>query len=321
MKQKYIIGLGCSWTQGEGGYPQEVVDAHGGHTQIRCGQEGQPDSDYYLRVHELENSWVNQLTKYHFPEYKSLNLGVKGIGNHAAVNQLHFADQHDLDNAEGVIVLMLSGFERFDVFQERPKDHTGFEKPDGYNNGEFNHMKWRTAWPIDQKTGDHVFWNCYARELWSEQFVASNTMMALLDLQTWAKAHNFKIVLANAFNQRKEEDDNGYPRIDGLYNWLVEYAGTLVDRFDWSCYVHNDNDVDYEAFMQKLVDIDGLLDKDHWVGYQQVYNPRNLKTHSLYLTNDDGAHPTIAGYRIIANELAKFIKKKNYISTAVPGHP
>ena len=28
MKEKYIIGLGCSWTQGEGGYPQEVVDAH-----------------------------------------------------------------------------------------------------------------------------------------------------------------------------------------------------------------------------------------------------------------------------------------------------
>jgi hypothetical protein len=86
MTQKYIVGLGCSWTQGEGGYPQDVVDAHGGRTQIRCGQPGQPDSDYYLRVHELENSWVNQLCKYHFPDYKSLNLGVKGIGNNAAVN-------------------------------------------------------------------------------------------------------------------------------------------------------------------------------------------------------------------------------------------
>ena len=75
-----------------------------------------------LRVHELENSWVNQLTKHHFPEYKSLNLGVKGIGNKAAVDQLHFVDQHDLEDAEGIIVFMLSGFERFDVFQERPKD-------------------------------------------------------------------------------------------------------------------------------------------------------------------------------------------------------
>ena len=39
MTQKYIVGLGCSWTQGEGGYPQEVVDAHNGRTQIRCGQD------------------------------------------------------------------------------------------------------------------------------------------------------------------------------------------------------------------------------------------------------------------------------------------
>jgi hypothetical protein len=320
VKQKYIVGLGCSWTQGEGGYPQ-VVDAHGGNTQIRCGQEGFPDSDYYLRVHELENSWVNQLCKHHFPDHKSLNLGVKGIGNQAAVNQLNFADLHDFDNAEGVVVFMLSGFERFDVFQERPKDQCGVNEPDGYNNGEYNHMKWRTAWPHESNTGDGKFWTCYARELWSEQFVACNTMMALLNLQTWAKAHNFKIVLANAFNQRNEDDDNGYPRIDGVYEWLKDYAGTLVDQFDWSCYVHNDDDVDYEAFMQKLVDLDGLMPKEDWVGYNNVYHPSKMDTHSEYLTNDQGAHPTIKGYRAIADELAKFIIKRGYINTPVTELP
>ena len=310
MRLKYIVGLGCSWTQGEGAYPQEVVDAHNGKTQIRCGQPGQPDSDYYLRVHELENSWVNQLTKYHFPEYKSLNLGVKGIGNHAAVNQLHFADQHDLDNAEGVIVLMLSGFERFDVFQERPKDHSGWESPDGYNNGEYRHEKWRTAWPHETESGDSVFWNCYARELWSEQFVASNAMMALLNLQTFAKANNFKIVLANAFNQRHPES---------IYDWLKEYAGKLVDQFDWSCYIHNDTD--YVAFMQKLVELDGKLSKEDWGGYHNVYNPENLDTHSEYLTNDQGSHPTIKGYRVIADELAKFITKRGYIEESLIRQP
>ena len=316
MTQKYIVGLGCSWTQGEGGYPQEVVDAHNGRTQIRCGQPGQPDTDYYLRVHELENSWVNQLCKYHFPEYKSLNLGIKGIGNMAAVNQLHFANQHDLNNAEGIVIFMMSGFERFDVFQDRPMDHWGFKEPDGYNAGDFKHEKWRTAWPVETTSGDSVFWNCYARELWSEQFVACNTMMALLNLQTFAKANNFKIVLANAFNQRREDDDNGYPRIDGVYEWLKEYAGPLVDQFDWSCYIHNDEDVDYTAFMEKLVDLDGLIEKPasiHWGGYNEIYNPRNLNTHSEYLTNDDGAHPTIKGYKVIADELAKFITKRGYI--------
>lgn len=301
MTHKYIVGLGCSWTQGEGGYPQEVVDAHNGRTQIRPGQPGQPDSDYYLRVHELENSWVNQLTKHHFPEYKSLNLGVKGIGNKAAVDQLHFVDQHDLEDAEGVIVFMLSGFERFDVFQERPKDNSGFEKPDSYNNGEYRHEKWRTAWPIEQKEGDGAFWTCYARELWSEQFVASHAMVTLLNLQTFAKANNFKIVLANAFNQRPE----------GVYEWLKEYTGKLVDKFDWSCYIHNETD--YEAFMQKLVELDGKLSKEEWGAYHSVYNPRNLDTHSEYLTNDEGSHPTIKGYGVIADELAKFIIKREYI--------
>jgi hypothetical protein len=309
MTQKYIVGLGCSWTQGEGGYPQDVVDAHGGRTQIRVGQPGQPESDYYLRVHELENSWVNQLTKYHFPEYKSLNLGVKGIGNHAAVNQLNFVDQVDLEDAEGVIVFMLSGFERFDVFQERPMDNHGSIKPDSYNNGEYKHEKWRTAWPIEQKEGDGAFWTCYARELWSEQFVASNFMMALLNLQTFAKANNFKIVLANAFNQRQE----------GIYEWLKEYAGTLVDKFDWSCYIHND--IEYVAFMEKLVELDGKLPREEWGAFNDVYNPKNMDTHSEYLTNDQGAHPTIKGYRVIADELARFIKKRGYIEESLIRQP
>ena len=309
MTQKYIVGLGCSWTQGEGGYPQDVVDAHGGRTQIRCGQPGQPDSDYYLRVHELENSWVNQLCKYHFPDYKSLNLGIKGIGNNAAVNQLHFVDQVDLEDAEGVIVLMLSGFERFDVFQQRPKDHSGWATPDSYNNGEYRHEKWRTAWPIEQKEGDGAFWTCYARELWSEQFVASTAMMSLLNLQTFAKANNFKIVLANAFNQRQE----------GVYEWLKEYAGKLVDQFDWSCYIHND--IDYVAFMEKLVELDGKLPREDWGSYNSVYNPENLDTHSEYLTNDQGSHPTIKGYRVIAYELATFIKKRGYIEESLIRQP
>ena len=313
MKQKYIIGLGCSWTQGEGGYPQEVVDEHNGYTQLRPGQKGQPDTDYYLREHELEISWVNQLTKYHFPEYKSVNLGIKGIGNTAAVNQLHFANNYDFTNAEGIVILMLTGFERFDVFQDRPMDHWGFKEPDGYNKGHFKHEKWRTAWPMESDQGDYKFWNCYARELWSEQFVACMTMMALLNLQSWAKAHNFQIVLANSFNQRMSDTKNWH---DGIQNWLFEYAGPLVSQFNWSGYLHNDPDVEYVAFMEKLVDLDGLIPKPasvHWGGFNEIYNPRNLSTHSEYLTNDDGAHPTIKGYRVIADELAKFINKRGYI--------
>jgi lysophospholipase L1-like esterase len=133
--------------------------------------------------------------------------------------------------------------------------------------------------------------------------------MALLNLQTFAKANNFKIVLANAFNQRQE----------GIYEWLKEYAGKLVDQFDWSCYIHND--IDYVAFMEKLVELDGKLPREEWGAFNDVYNPKNLDTHSEYLTNDQGAHPTIKGYRVIADELATFIKKRGYIEESLIRQP
>jgi hypothetical protein len=290
--KKYIIGLGCSWTQGEGGYPKEVVDEHNGYTQIR-GRD-----DYYLRKYELENSWVNQLARDHFPDHIPVNLGIKGIGNYAAVNQLHYLDQHDISEGTGIIILMLSGLERLDFFRRDPRKADKNKDPDFYSDGYYEHLKWRTAWPYEIKQGDSVLWNVYARELWSEVFVANNTMMTLLNLQNYAKSINFELVVANAFN--------GYS--SGVYEFLKEHCQPLVNKFDWSCYLHNTTD--YSAFMEKLVLLDGKI--PDWRGFHSYYNPDNLKTHSEYLTNDEGAHPTIKGYKVIADELAKFINSRNY---------
>ena len=61
--------------------------------------------------------------------------------------------------------------------------------------------------------------------------------------------------------------------------------------------------------------------KKNGVDYNNVYNPENLDTHSEYLTNDQGAHPTIKGYRVIADELAKFITKRGYIEESLIRQP
>ena len=283
--KKYIIGLGCSWTQGEGGYPEQVWKDHGGRVQVR-GRD-----DYYLRAIEHENSWVNVLTRDHFPEYEPVNLGVRGIGNRAAVGQLHFCDKVDFNNSTGIIVLMLSGFERFDVFQQHPYSSDGHD--DMYSKNEFRHYKWRTAWPIPGQTGgDSAFWDVYGRELWSEQFVASHQMCALLDLQTFAKAYGYKVVVANGFNQRPD-----------IKRYLSINSGYLVDKFDWSTYIHETTP--YSAFVQKLVELDGLLDPKDWGSFHSHYHKRDWP--ATYLTNCEGAHPTLAGYKVIADELAKFI--------------
>jgi hypothetical protein len=292
--KKYIIGLGCSWTQGEGGYPEEIWKQYNGSPQraLRC------KDDYAIRHYEHENSWVNVLCRDHFPEYEPVNLGVKGIGNRAAVGQLHFCDKVDFNNSTGIIVLMLSGFERLDLFQQYPYGSTG--QNDLYSNNQFRHYKWRTAWPIpNHSTGDSAYWDVYGRELWSEQFVAAHQMCNLLDLQTFAKAYGYKVVVANGFNQRRE----------GIKQYLRDNAGYLVDKFDWSTYVHETTP--YTAFVQKLVELDGLLPPQDWGSFHQYYSQRDWP--AKYLTNCEGAHPTIDGYKVIGSELAEFIKSRGYV--------
>ena len=299
MKKKYIIGLGCSWAQGEGGYPEHIWKEYNGSPQraLRC------KDDYAIRHYEHENSWVNVLCRDYFTDYTPVNLGNKGIGNRAAVHQLHFCDVVDWENSEGIIVLMLSGFERFDFFQEFPFDkHTIHNGPDMYSNNEYKHTKWRTMWPsVDCTHGEAPLWKFYAENMWSDQFVASEAMMALLDLQTFAKAHGFKVVVANAFNQHGKQESS--------MDYVKEHTGSLANKFNWDNYLHNTTN--YTAFMEKLVELDGLMPVQHWGGYYSFY--RDLAWHAKYLTNCDGAHPTIEGYKVIGEELAKFIKLRGYV--------
>jgi hypothetical protein len=100
-------------------------------------------------------------------------------------------------------------------------------------------------------------------------------------------------VVANAFNQR----------VEGIKQYLENNVGSLINKFDWSTYVHSKTP--YVAFVQKLVELDGLLDPKDWGAFHSLYHKRDYP--STYLTNCEGAHPTIAGYKVIADELAKFI--------------
>lgn len=293
-KRKYIIGLGCSWAQGEGGYTEEIWKQYNGRVQIRCAP------DEHLRQMEHENSWVNVLARDHFTDHTPVNLGVRGIGNRAAVHQLHFCDIVDWENSTGVIVLMMSGIERFDYFQETPRWEP---LEDYYSNRIYRHYKWRTAWPIaDMDGGDNLVWNAYAKCLISDQFTVSEQMMALLDLQTFAKAYGFKVVIANAFNIFNHNSKT-------IKQHFFEHAGPFANKFNWDASWMHDT-TPYLAFVQKLVELDGLLPPHEWGAFHNFYKARSWP--SEYLTNCEGAHPTIKGYKVIGDELAKFIRLKGY---------
>ena len=294
--KKHIVGLGCSWAQGEGGYPEDIWKKYNGRVQIRSGP------DHHLRVYEHENSWVNVLCRDHFPDYTPINAGARGIGNRAAVNQLHFIDNIDWNNSTGIIVLLWAGFERLDFINVNPIIPSNEHIPihDGYNNGQYRHYKWRTAWPMEGMGGnEEPVWRTYARFLHSDQFVATEQLLSLLHLQAFAKAHNYKLVLANAYNYREE----------GILPHLQKYVNTdLFNKFDWSTYLNSTTD--YTAFVQKLVEMDNIMGTQHWLGFHEFY--RKLDWPQKYLTNCEGAHPTIEGYKVIASEMAKFIKYKGY---------
>jgi lysophospholipase L1-like esterase len=51
-----------------------------------------------------------------------------------------------------------------------------------------------------------------------------------------------------------------------------------------------------------------LMKPGDWGAYHNFYRLRDWP--SKYLTNCDGAHPTLHGYKVIANELAKFINNQ-----------
>lgn len=273
--KKYIIGIGCSWTQGEGGYPEHIWKQYNGRVNLI----NKPDE--HLRQYEHENSWVNVLCRDYFSDYIPINLGHRGAGNRAAANQLHFIDNIDWTDSEGYVIFLLSGIDRFDFLRKEILDNVTyrwmFMVPNANDDGPFKEL-----------------WNIYATKLWSDQFVANEMMLNLLNVQSFCRSKNFKLLVANAFN----------PYDLPLY--LKTHAPTLYDKFDWSTYVHSYNeDI---AMIQKLIRSDGTnIKNEDWksnfVKYFEDY--KKLDYPKMYLTNC--GHPTIEGYKVIANYFSSYI--------------
>lgn len=281
---KLIVGLGCSWTQGEGAYPEEFWRKWNGRVR-----ESGMICDEDRRHYEIENNWVNVLTKDYFQDYQAINLGIKGIGNRAAVKQLYFADL-DWKNSEGYAILLLSGFERFSFINTKPFDKLG----------NYQHYKWKTIWPIPGHGDDYEpLYRFYAEKLCTEESVAAETMLALLEFQEFFQGKNFKLVVANAYGQYSENPNYS------VEDFLQDYANPLYKKFDWSIYLHRYTE--YRAMVERLVKLDGLDGLVDWTHFYRHYEALNYP--AKYITND--SHPTINGYKEIANEFAKFINNRH----------
>lgn len=279
---KYIIGTGCSWTEGEGAYPDHVWKEYNGRVHRRAPAE-------YLYPFEQEYSWVNVLSKDHLTDYKSINLGIKGIGNRAAIKQLYLTDKVNWAEDEGIIVLMLSGLDRFD-FVVRKGPHSG------YNNHYY------TMWPYKRKPeeSDHnaPLWEAYGDLVWSPEMAAMELFCNIKEAEQFVKGKNFKLVIANAFHHEP-------------IPWVIKtFLGeSYYNQIDWRLFVHSNEIEGNYAFIHELIELDGVMDMRDKNSFYGVYP--NFDWPQKYLTND--IHPTIEGYKHIARRLYEFMQSRNYV--------
>jgi len=281
MKRKVIIGLGCSWTQGEGGYTQDIFEQYGGRVNKPMHES------VHLIPMELEHSWVNVLCKNYFPDYEPINLGQRGIGNRGAAKTLYLTNI-DWANTEGYVVMQLSGFERFDFFRQRVDDFKDIEEKYGVKHAYklTGHYDFNTMWPHPGQ--NNKLWDAYAEMVYSEEQTILETYANIMEVQTFCKAHGLQFILCNAFDGRAK-------------HYMRQHCSDLINNIQWENYLHDYSD--YENFVELLVRLDGITE---YGGYHEVY--QKLKWPAKYLTNC--IHPTIEGYKVIAKEIASFINRK-----------
>lgn len=272
---KLIIGLGCSWTQGEGGYTEEIWKKYNGRVNLPMHKSR------HLIPMEWKNSWVNVLCQDHFIDYTPINLGQRGMGNRGAARSLYLTNIDFSKVEDAIVIYMLSGQERFDFFRQDFEIKQQKEHP--YKVA--NHYNFQTVWPNDSTK----LWKIYSKEVWSESASAAETYCNIMEVQTFCKAHGFKLVIANSFDS-------------DIRLQIKTHCKELENQINWSNYLHNA--VNYENFLYYLIDKDNWLTGENKRHYYQKYH--SLKWPKKYLTNC--IHPTIDGYKEIADELSKFIK-------------
>jgi len=252
---KALIGIGDSWTQGEGGYPEEVWKANNGRMWKPLYE-----SKHLIPI-EQENSWVNRLAKKinHTP----VNLGQRGMGNRGAVRSLYLQDYSNYNG--GAVVFLLSGFDRFDFFNEY---------------WQTDHYKFQTLWPHLDHKDEHIL---YTKYIYKEKAVAVETACCIIEAQNFAIANGFEFVFGNCFELRGKD-------------YFDKFCPEVSIKIPWDRYIHSYTD--YSCFAELLVIKDGLCDT---ASVAEFY-PK-LDYPAKHMTND--IHPTIEGYKVITDEIKR----------------
>lgn len=272
---KIIICLGDSFTQGQGSWDRK--------TWKRYGNRISPQKlNLELLTQMYQNSWPRQLVKNHLLDYVSVNLGVVGQGNRAAVKELYLHPELKFHEAKkGIVILMLSGLERWDFIDRNYHNNCHFDTIFPYNGNEKNKL----------------FWKLYSENVISDKFSFIETILNIKEVEIYCKAYGYNLIITSAFEQRITKDF--------FLKKLGENFKDLVDSLPWDNFLFPQG---CKSFIELLLINEGRpeLAAGDWYAFYSV-----LKEPSKYITNC--THPTYEGYSIIAEEIFKFMQDKGFL--------
>ena len=275
---KILVGLGDSYTQGVGSWSKETYEKFNG----KIDPLNIPDE---LIDEMYENSWVSQICKNHLTDYIPVNLGAMGTGNRAAVKELYLHPSIEFDNASDVIVvLMLSGLERFDFVNRAFPPNSHF------------YTMWPHPW--DTNSTNRKLWEIYAKDIYSEKFTIVECLLNIREAEMFCKAKGWKFVVTSAFEQRINKDH--FLKFGGLENLK------LINSIPWEKFLYPKG---MKSFMELLLDHDG---NRHMANGEFYHHYSRLKQPTKYITNC--IHPTQEGARVIAEEIYEFLKQNNMLN-------
>lgn len=212
---KAIVGIGDSWTQGQGGIPEEVWFANQGN--INKGDlEAEP---LYLK-YELENSWVKVLEREYFPDYTSYNSGMRGYSNRGAVKNLYYYPPPWQKFTEGFLCFLTTAFARFDL-----------PMPDGPRlPHERRKLKTYFPWkPMDDPYRPGI--KNFYEEAYSDHVGQQETLLAILEAQTFARSCNLEFFFGAGIEPIETLRNDPYNLAEQI-DWTRNFtpSGCLMDE-------------------------------------------------------------------------------------------
>ncbi len=273
---KLIIGIGDSFTYGTGTESVETWAENDWDVEkMRSNGKAQLEASV--------GSWVNQLCKYHMPDYVPLNLGMAGKGNRFAVRELYLNPLMGLEDIkEKYVIFMPSAMERFDT----PEDFSDF------------YYHFNTHWPTygdPKKPGYSVLRNKDDESIANDRLFVSETLLNFFDLINWCTLYGAKLLFINAFTPEINRDYfiktlHG----DKANEMNIKVATALVDKIPWHKQV---KPMGFDTVIGMLLHLEKRDDLIKNYGFRIF----NIDTVSEYGWISKCQHPTLKGHKLIAD--------------------